>query len=142
MRKNVSLSICGKQFYPGQEPEVIELVTDGVLEERDGAWEISYEESDLTGMDGVTTVFRLEPGKVTLRRRGLVRWEMVFQEGVPHESLYQMDFGALMINVCARQIEANIGENGGTVDLRYAISIENSDAGLVEYHLEIRTKDP
>jgi hypothetical protein len=32
MKQNVVLSICGKQYYPDQEPEVIELVTDGTLE--------------------------------------------------------------------------------------------------------------
>ncbi len=141
MRKNVALSICGKQYYPGQEPEVIELMTDGILEWAEGCWDISYEESDLTGMEGVTTIFRLEPGKVTLRRKGRLRSEMVFQEGLPHESLYQMDFGALMVNVCAQQIEAAIDETGGTVDLLYSITIENSEAGLVEYHLEIRAKE-
>ena len=135
MRKNVALSICGKQYYPGQEPEVIELMTDGTLEWTEDCWDISYEESDLTGMEGVTTIFRLEPGRVTLRRRGRLRSEMVFQEGQPHESLYQMDFGALMVNVCAQQIEAAIDETGGTVDLLYSITIENSEAGLVEYHL-------
>lgn len=140
MKKNVALSICGKQYYPGQEPEVIELMTDGTLEWGDGYWDISYEESDLTGMEGVTTVFRLEPGKVTLQRKGHLRSEMVFQEGIPHESLYQLDFGALMLNVCAQQIEAEITQDGGTVDLVYSISIENSEAGLVEYHLDIRPK--
>lgn len=140
MRKEVSLSICGKQYYPGQEPEVIELVTDGTLEHNGDCWDISYEESDLTGLGGVTTTFRLEPGKVTLRRTGSLRSEMVFQEGMPHESLYQLDFGALLINVCARQIEAAMDENGGTVDLLYSVAIENSEAGLVEYHLEIRSK--
>ncbi len=140
MKKAVTLSICGKQYYPGQEPEVIELVTDGTLEYRDGGWDICYEESELTGMAGVTTTFRLEPGTVILERTGHLQSKMVFRQGVPHESLYQMDFGALMLTVCAQLIEANIGENGGVVDLQYSIAIENSDAGLVEYHLEIQTK--
>ena len=46
-----------------------------------------------------------------------------------------------MVNVCAQQIEAAIDETGGTVDLLYSITIENSEAGLVEYHLEIRAKE-
>ena len=32
MKQNVVLSICGKQFYPGQDPEIIELGPDGTLE--------------------------------------------------------------------------------------------------------------
>lgn len=140
MKKAVLLTICGKQYYPGQDPEVIELVTDGTLEYRDGGWDICYEESELTGMAGVTTTFRLEQGTVILERTGRLQSQMIFRLGIPHESLYQMDFGALLLMVCAQLIEASINDDGGTVDLQYAIAIENSDAGLVEYHLEVRPK--
>jgi uncharacterized beta-barrel protein YwiB (DUF1934 family) len=64
---------------------------------------------------------------------------MVFQKGVLHESLYQMEFGTLMITVCASKMSYAIDENGGTVDLTYGIDIEQSAGGLVEYHLDIRT---
>ncbi len=141
MKKSVVLSICGTQYYPNQQPEVIELVTDGTLEFHDGGWDICYEESDLTGLAGVTTTFRLEPGQVTLERTGRMQSQMVFRQGIPHESLYKMEFGALMLTVCAQMIEAAISEDGGTVDLQYAIAIENSDAGVVEYHLEVRPKE-
>lgn len=140
MKKSVLLTICGKQYYPNQEPEVIELMTEGTLEYRDGGWDICYEESELTGMAGVTTSFRLEPGTVILERTGKLQSQMIFRLGIPHESLYQMDFGALLLTVCAQMIEATIDENGGTVDLGYSIAIENNDAGLVEYHLEVRPK--
>ena len=140
MKQNVLLSLRGRQSYPGQDPDVIELVTDGTLEERDGGWDICYEETELTGLAGVTTTFRLEPGLVILERTGRLQSKMIFQQGVPHESLYQMEFGALMLTVCAQMIEATIGQQGGVVDLQYSIAIENSDAGQVEYHLEVRPK--
>ena len=141
MKKAVMISICGRQYYPEQEPEVIELVTEGTLQFQDGGWDICYEESDLTGLAGVTTTFRLEPGQVTLRRTGKLRSEMVCREGVAHDSLYQMEFGALMLTVCAKQIEAQLDDRGGTIDLVYSIDIERTGAGLVEYHLEVRTKE-
>lgn len=139
MKKNVVLRICGKQFYEGQEPEVIELVSEGTLEQLATGWEICYEESSLTGMEGVTTIFRVEPDKITLIRTGKLHSQMVFQPGVLHESLYQMEFGTLMITVCASKMSYAIDENGGTVDLTYGIDIEQSAGGLVEYHLDIRT---
>ena len=140
MKQDVVLRICGRQTYDGQEPDVIELVTEGTMEFCDGGWEISYEESELTGMAGVTTTFRVEPGTVTLRRTGKLRSEMVFQEGVRHESLYQLDFGALLMTVTAKQVFFDIVSDGGTIDLCYSIEIENSEAGLVDYHLDIRAK--
>lgn len=140
MSKAVMLSIRGRQAYLDQEPDVIELVTEGTLEYRDGGWDIRYEESDLTGLAGVTTTFRVEPGKITLSRSGKLQSEMVFQEGVSHNSLYQMEFGALMITVCATRIIAMLDENGGMIDLVYGIEIEQSTAGTVDYHLEITPK--
>ena len=140
MKQPVVLRIRGRQSYDGQEPDVIELVTEGTMEFSNGGWDISYEETELTGMAGVTTTFRVEPGKVTLRRTGKLRSEMVFQEGTRHESLYQLDFGALLLTVCAKQVFFDIVPDGGVIDLTYSIEIENSAAGLVDYHLDIRAK--
>lgn len=140
MKQSVVLSICGKQFYEGQDPEVIELVTEGTMERLENGWNICYEESSLTGMEGVTTCFRVEPDKITLTRTGRLHSQMVFQIGVMHESLYRMEFGTLMITVCASRLEYDITQQGGTVDLTYGIDIEQSAGGLVEYHLDIRAK--
>ena len=140
MKQDVVLAIRGRQSYEDQEPDVIELTTDGTMEFRDGGWDISYEETALTGMEGVTTVFRVEPDKVILTRTGKLRSEMVFQKGVIHESLYQMDFGALMIAVCAQFLYFDITPEGGMIDLVYKIDIENSACGTVDYHLDIRAK--
>ena len=140
MKKAVMLNIRGRQTYDGQEPEVIELVTDGTMEFRDGGWDVSYEETELTGLAGVTTMFRVEPGKVTLTRTGKLNSQMVFQQGVAHDSLYQMEFGALLMTVEATSVYYDIVSDGGMIDLVYNISIENTEAGVVDYHLDIRAK--
>ena len=75
MKTDVILSVRGRQSYDGMDPDVIELVTDGTLEFRDGGWDISYEESEITGLAGVTTTFRVEPGRVVLDRTGCFFWE-------------------------------------------------------------------
>ena len=141
MKKNVVLSIRGSQKYPQQEPEVIELVTEGTMEFTGGGWNVTYEESALTGLEGVTTIFRVEPGKVTLTRKGALNSRMVFEEGVEHDSLYQMPFGALMLSVKATHVFYDIVPDGGVIDLSYNINIENTEAGVIDYHLDIRAKD-
>ena len=132
------LTLRGRQAYENQEPDVIELVTEGTMEERSGGWDITYQESELTGLKGVTTTFRIEPGKITLTRSGPLHSQMVFQEGVFHESLYQMEFGALMITVCASRVKYDITPAGGTVELVYGIDIEQSAVGVVDYFLKIQ----
>ena len=140
MKQTVVLSIRGRQTYADQEPEVIELVTEGTMAFRDGGWDITYEESELTGLAGVTTTFRVEPGKVILTRTGALNSQMIFQEGVAHDSLYQMAFGALMLTVKATFVYFDIVPDGGVIDLSYNIDIENTEAGVIDYHLDIRTK--
>ena len=140
MKQNVVLSIQGRQKYEDQEPEVIELVTEGTMELVDGGWNISYEESALTGLEGVTTTFRVEPGKIILTRSGKLNSQMIFQQGTTHESLYQMEFGALMLSVKAKFMYFDIVPEGGTIDLVYGISIENTQACEIDYHLDIRAK--
>ena len=140
MKKTVMLSILGRQSYMGQEPDTIELVTEGTLEEISGGWRLCYEESDLTGLQGVFTTFQVEDKTVTLTRTGRLNSQMVFREGVPHDSLYQMEFGALMMTVCATKVSADITEDGGVIDLVYNIEIEQNAAGVIEYHLDIKTK--
>ena len=140
MKQSVVLFITGRQTYADQEPEIIELATEGTMELRNGGWDISYEESELTGLAGVTTTFRVEPDKVVLTRTGALKSQMIFQQGIPHESLYQMPFGALMLTVEATSLFYDIVPDGGVIDLRYNISIENTEAGVIDYHLDIRAK--
>ena len=134
----VKLSISGKQTYQDEQPEEIEFITDGILEKAEDGWRISYEETELTGLLGVKTSLFVQPGEITLSRTGKLNSQMVFQEGVVHDSLYQMEFGALMMSVMASKIYYDISESGGVIDLVYAIEIENTSAGVIEYHLEIK----
>ena len=141
MIRPLVLSIQGRQRYADQEPELIELVTEGTMEFRDGGWDVTYEESALTGLEGVTTTFRVTPGRVELNRTGALHSQMVFQEGVSHDSLYNMPFGALMLTVKATSVFFDLVPDGGQIDLSYEIVIENTEAGVIDYHLDIRAKE-
>ncbi|MBE6958092.1 MAG: DUF1934 domain-containing protein [Ruminococcaceae bacterium] len=141
MTHKVLLSITGTQTYADQEPDTIELVTEGTMVFTNGGWDISYQESELTGLAGVTTTFRVEPDKVTLVRTGPLRSTMEFRVGQPHDSLYEMEFGALMLTVTTRHMFFDILPEGGCIDLLYDIEIEKAEAGQVEYHLDIRSID-
>ena len=141
MIRPVVLSIQGRQRYADQEPELIELVTEGTMEFRDGGWDVTYEESALTGLEGVTTTFRVTPGRVELNRTGALHSQMVFQESVSHDSLYNMPFGALMLTVKATSVFFDLVPDGGQIDLSYEIVIENTEAGVIDYHLDIRAKE-
>ena len=85
MVQNVVLSVKGSQSYAGQEPDIIELVTEGTLEQLADGWKLSYEETELTGMQGVNTTFLIQESQITLTRTGKLNSEMIFRVGEPHD---------------------------------------------------------
>lgn len=89
MENNVIISIKGKQSYEDMEDETIELVTEGRLDP-DGTegYTLSYQESELTGLEGTLTTLQIEPERITLLRIGEVNSQMVFEQGRRHLSLY------------------------------------------------------
>lgn len=140
IEKEVLLTITGTQHFQDEAPETTKLVTEGVLRCEDGAVELSYEETELTGLTGTRTTFRIEGGRVVLTRSGAMESRMVFAVGQEEHSLYDIGYGALMIAVRAESIRSNVGENGGTLQVAYAISIEEETAGEIEYVIEVRPK--
>ena len=138
MKQKVMISLRSRQCYEAQEAEEMELVTEGTMEFRDGGWDISYVESELTGLEGVTTTFRVEKDQLILRRTGQLSSEMVFRQGYAHDSLYQMPFGALMMRVETLSLFYDILPEGGSIDLAYRVIIENAQAGTIDYHMDIR----
>ena len=138
MKQTVILSLHSVQRYEEQEAEELELVTEGTMEFRDNGWEISYVETELTGMEGVTTTFRVEKDQLILKRMGQLRSEMLFRLGYAHDSLYQMPFGTFLMRVETLSLFYDIVPEGGSIDLCYRVTIENTQTGTVEYHMDIR----
>ena len=142
MEKDVIISIRGTQDYSGTDPDTMELVTEGKLAVQDGALRLSYEESELTGMEGTTTVFQVEPEKVTLLRLGSVQSEMVFEEGRRHMSLYSTPYGNMEIGVRARRLNSTLELTGGRLEIDYDSEINHMLAGQSLFRIDVRENTP
>lgn len=142
MTKDVIISIRGTQDYAGNDADTMELVTEGKLEERNGALCLTYEESELTGMEGTTTVFQVEPEKVTLLRLGNVSSEMVFEEGRRHMSLYSTPYGSMEIGIMARRLHSTLAPSGGQLEIDYDIEINHMLAGQSLFRIDVRENSP
>ena len=143
MENNVIISIQGKQSFEDQEPEVIELVTEGRLS-RDGedGYTLSYQESELTGLEGTLTTFQVEPDRVTLLRVGEFNSQMVFQEGRRHLAMYNTPYGSMTIGVNTRHLQADLTECGGDIEIDYAIEIDHTVAGRNVFQIKIKEAAP
>ncbi len=135
---DVLLTIVSTQQLIGEKAEQTKLVTQGTMRFEEGVFEISYAESELTGLIGTTTTFCIEKDRVCLKRTGALQSTMTFIVGHEDRSLYDMGFGALMITIRTERIESNVSENGGTLRVGYGIVIEDEAAGFIEYVIEIK----
>ncbi len=141
MEKPVIISIRGVQALEPGDEDIMELVTQGVLRQEDGeGFSLTYLESELTGLEGTTTTFQVAPDRITLRREGTLNSEMIFQEGQKHVSLYETPYGGLMLGVNTRRAKASLGEQGGSLSIRYALEVDSQPIG--ENSFEIQVTEP
>lgn len=115
----------------------MELVSAGTLEQTENGYTISYQESELTGLEGTTTVLQVEKGQVTLLRQGEVNSVMVFEEGRQHVSVYDTPAGALAISVNTRRLHSELNDQGGDIEIQYSIDIDSSATGMNLFHIHV-----
>ena len=140
-RLPVLLTIRAEQRYEDMEPDGVELMTEGTLEPMEGGGlRLSYQESELTGLEGTTTTFEVRGPQVILSRTGSVNSQMVFEEGKQHTSLYETPFGELAIDIQTSRLRHSLTERGGLLDLQYSISVDHSVTGRNAFKIRVRRK--
>lgn len=135
----VLLTIRSEQHYEDMEPDSIELVTEGTLASNGtGGLVLTYQESELTGLEGTTTTFEVQGSQVILTRTGGVNSQMVFEEGQQHTCLYETPFGELAIDIQTSRLRHSLTERGGLMDLQYSISVDHSVTGRNAFKIRVR----
>ena len=137
MEKDVVISIKGIQKYETTDPDVIELVTAGRLTRVGESYTLSYQESELTGLEGTLTTIQVDGEQVTLMRVGEFTSQMVFQEGRRHLSMYNTPYGAMAIGVNTRHLLADLTDQGGDIEIDYAIEIDHALAGRNVFQIKV-----
>ena len=141
MEKEVVISIRGTQQYADSDPDTIELVTQGRLQREGESYTLSYQESELTGLEGTLTTIQVEGEQVTLMRAGEVNAQMVFQEGRRHLSMYNTPYGAMAIGVNTRRLLADLNDHGGDIEIDYAVEVDHAIAGRNIFQIKVKEAD-
>ena len=136
----VLLSIRGEQYFDDIDPDAAELKTEGTMALTEDGIVLSYEESELTGMEGTTTTFEVKGPRVTLTRSGAVNSQMVFEEGRQHTSLYETPFGELSVDIQTSELKHNLSERGGLMEIKYSIAVEHTVTGRNCFKIRVRRK--
>ncbi len=139
MEKKVMLSILSQQTVLGEEPETIDLQTEGVLRSYgNGKFTLVYQESELTGLEGTRTTFKIDKNCVSLLREGEVNSELIFQKGQRYQSMYQTQYGALELGISTHRLSVRAGESTGKLDVNYTTELNHVLTGEHDLHVEYR----
>ena len=124
-RKKVWLSISGT-VKDEEEKDTLEFLTEGNLyKESDGAC-VTYEESEVSGMEGTVTTLRVDEQKVSVIRLGTTNSIMEFESGKRNLTWYSTPFGDVTMGILTKDVLVNYNERKEPtkVMIDYNIEIE------------------
>lgn len=139
-KQPVMIRIKSFQNYKDTEPDNIGLVTRGTLTEMPFGWELAYEETAVTGMEGTLTTFLVEQDRVTLMRTGTVCTQMVFELDRRHHSMYDTPYGSLEVGITTSLLDVALDEEGGHMNIDYAIELEHALMGENSFRITVKKR--
>lgn len=122
--KQVLVSVKSIQRDRDGEDTVVELISSGRYYERQGVKYIIYNESEVTGLEGVKTTIKVYPNSVVLLRTGDVNMRHQYVLNEKHESVYQTPYGQLHMAVYTHEFNVSVQDGIGSVHLGYDISVD------------------
>ena len=137
--KKVLISIKGLPVFSANEDDAFEFMTDGEYSKEDGISTFSYVDSTLTGQDGMLTTFDVENDRVVLRRGDGMGGDMIFSENQKHHFLYDTPFGSIMLGIDTHSITNNMNDDGGNLEIRYDIEVDNVSVSQNLFKINIRS---
>ncbi|OPJ54813.1 DUF1934 domain-containing protein [Alkalithermobacter paradoxus] len=112
------------------EQEEIELVTEGKIFLKNEHIYITYEETELSGMNGTTTTLKIGNQSVIMKRFGNNNSQMVFEKGKRFTTKYKTAYGDLKMEIVTQHIEINVQEDLKKIEVN--INYDINISGLFE----------
>ena len=137
-------ALSGSDTEP-EEPEedqgMIEFNSEGIAEHTDGSLLFSYEETELSGMEGSVTSVSFcdkDPGVVTMMRDGTVKTVLVFEEGKRNICVYNTMFIPFELAVHTYVLRNSLTEDGGELYLDYVLEMQGGAFERSKFQMDVR----
>ena len=134
--KDIILKITGKTIStlpkpaPGQSiDEPVEFITVGQMQSRGNVTQITYEESELSGIEGCKTSLIITPGRLRMARSGGSipgGTVMEFEKGKRCTGMYETPLGSIGMEILTDKVSdfKCDEENISKMSVEYAISLK------------------
>ena len=135
--KDVIISVTGIQHGP-DGPDSLQLVTAGQYGVDSDLICMTWEESELTGMEGTRTSITVQPKTVVLSREGKTNTTMEFQEGKKSYFLYETPFGSATMGLDTRRIRSSFDFHGGDMEIEYTVDMDQTIVGRNRFYIQVK----
>ena len=137
--KPVLVTVESIQRNENGEEITLELVSEGKFYAKDRAQYIVYEESEITGMAGVTTVIKIpEDGTGCLLRLGSLKQRQEYAVGRESRSTYETPVGIMGVTMKTYECDVALRDGVGTIRLGFDVTIEGVGANYNQVTITVR----
>ena len=138
MTKDVVIYIRSLYGYGEGEEDSIDFTTDGRYSFDGNTASLTYQESEVTGMEGTETNVVVSADKVVVDRNGTVTSRMIFSPGEKHAFLYDTPVGSATMHMDTRRILFRFNEHGGHVEIDYVLDLEHAVVSRNRFKLTVK----
>ena len=139
--KDVIISVTGVQ-QGVNGPDAMELVTAGQYGQDEKETLLTWQESELTGMEGTKTSLRVQPRGVVLSREGALNTRMEFEEGRKRYFLYETPWGWATMGLTTRRSVNRRGALGGEIGMDYSVDMDDTIVGRNRFFIRVQEPRP
>ena len=140
MEKQVLITVDSVINGTTGESDKMSFITEGTLVRENDEYIVSYEESEITGLDGTTTTLKVNKDSVILIRQGSVDALMLFEVGKTHLTDYDTQYGSVVLGITAKTVDVNLGDTGGNIKVDYILEYNRSYGGRNKLNVSVNEK--
>ncbi len=135
---SVKLHIKSSQADSQGSVDTMEFYTEGRYYEKKDSRYISYEESEISGLEGTTTYLKLGREEASLIRNGAISSKMVFKPGCETKNIYKTAYGDFDLTILTRKLDIEVCNNLiNSVYLKYELVMGSGDAFVNEMTISV-----
>lgn len=123
--EKIMIKIKSEQINEYGEKDTMEFISEGKLYTKNNNIYLTYEESEITGMENTTTTIKIQNNEVVIKRFGKNNSTMVFDKDKKYISKYETSQGNFNMEIITTDINIDIKEeNIIKIYINYQIRID------------------
>ncbi len=139
IKKNMLLTFRSNMTGPEDEKDKIEFITRAEFVKQNNKYYVTFCDTEALGNESQSkTTLKIEKEKVTMLRYGASNTQFIFEQGRKHTGQYETPYGAFSVGVFADNLNVNINENGGNLDVSYGIYLNDLISQYNELSIDLK----